>query len=615
MQQMDAHRLNPCIALVMGLLCGMMILLPGGCAGNNPSNSPNQTRYERLEAKQMPVYLRGTVLEQADLYGTEPFHISGFGLVVNLRESGDSTAPMAVREYMIRQMVKHGFGSRLVPGYERRQPEEVLRDPRVAIVRVDGFVPPGAREGDRFDVTVSALAQSRTSSLARGDLFRTDLRIDGANDMNPGGSVNVFGRAEGPVFVNPAYALRNVDASETAHASLRTGTVLDGGFNMEDRPLVLRLRQPERRLARAIERLINTRFQAVADKASRSNPSGQVVAEAQDEAVIFVYVPSVYRRDWEHFAAVVNHLFLDPSPEFMAMKARELVEVAKRPNAPLLNISYCWEAMGPAVMPYMRELMWHDSPDVAFAAARAGAFVGDPAARRALAEMAWAEGHEYQLAAVQVLGVLPRSPEVNQIVRRLLDAEQTLVRVEAYRVLARNRDPVISSKVIKEKFVLDVVPSTGRPMVYASRSGLPRIAIFGDTAALEMPISFTAFNHTLTIASDQRNRHVTVFYRGPGSRQPISVLSRPDLVELVARLGGEGAPGEKAMDFSYGDVVAILQAMSDGQKITGSSGGARVPATFVLQALPDVEEEMLTAPAIPQSRPQSDEAARAEVGR
>ena len=43
------------------------------------------------------------------------------------------------------------------------------------------FLRGGIRRGQRFDIQVSALPESSTTSLAQGDLFQTELRIYGAN--------------------------------------------------------------------------------------------------------------------------------------------------------------------------------------------------------------------------------------------------------------------------------------------------------------------------------------------------------------------------------------------------------------------------------------------------
>jgi hypothetical protein len=116
----------------------------------------------------------------------------------------------------------------------------------------------------------------------------------------------------------------------------------------------------------------------------------------------------------------------------------------------------------------------------------------------------------------------------------------------------------------------------------------------------------------LTISSSPENPGlVTIFYRPAGGPTPDAkvappsrVLSRPDLAEIVARLGGEGGGG---LNFNYGDVVSILSALTDGKKLSAYASGERVPAQFVLQALPGAEDQIFDAPTIPGARPQSDE--------
>ena len=134
--------------------------------------------------------MHGTIWEKVDVGNTDAFQVSGYGLVVNLDNTGDTTAPVAVKEYIVKQMLKHGYGSKLRPGWENQPPERVLRDKRVAIVQVVGVLPPGVRKGQTFDVIVQALPNNSTSSLAGGELYLTDLKIDGANPQDPFGKVN-----------------------------------------------------------------------------------------------------------------------------------------------------------------------------------------------------------------------------------------------------------------------------------------------------------------------------------------------------------------------------------------------------------------------------------------
>jgi flagellar basal body P-ring protein FlgI len=551
-----------------------------------------QVRYpDRGQKQGVPDVFKGSVLELADLEGTEPLAVSGWGLVVNLRGTGDSTASTAVREYMINEMVRHGFGTTFVPGYKNMRPEEMLRQSSVAIVRVDGLIPPGARVGQTSDALVSVVEGNNTSSLAHGTLYQTDLRIDGADAMKPTGKVTTYARVgQGQIFVNPVYAVKGTDAGQSsdARASLRYGVVLDATRSMLDRALILRVRRPQYSMSRAIETAVNTRFQN----------EDMRTARAQDEAIIELLVPKSFNGDWEHFAGVVTHLFLNNSSAFVVTKARQLAEAAVKPDAPLMDISYAWEALGPGALEYVQPLMTNPSPAVAYAAARAAAFLGDVSAQQALVEIARQAGNPFQINAVQALGALPDSPAVSSLLRQLLDTDQTLVRIEAYKVLARHKSPLLFSKVIGEKFVLDFVPCDGPPLVYASRSGIPRIAIFGTRARVPLPLTFTTMDRRLSLSSNAGHSDIlTLFYRSD-TAPPVQQLSRPDLGEIVARLGGEGAPGEKRFDFSYGDIVGILQGLSSADKIVSSYQQRPVSVAFVLQEMPASADPLNSAPVI-----------------
>ena len=117
-----------------------------------------------------------------------------------------------------------------------------------------------------------------------------------------------------------------------------------------------------------------------------------------------------------------------------------LVEEAKKPDALLEDISYCWEGIGPPALSFIAPLLTDSRPDVAFAAARAAAFIGDPtgAANVALLSMARDSNNPFQLNAIEALGGLTPSASVNQMLRELLDSDKTLVRIEAYKVLAQS---------------------------------------------------------------------------------------------------------------------------------------------------------------------------------
>ncbi len=433
-------------------------------------------------------------------------------------------------------MLLRGFDSYVMGTYQNVSPDQMLRDKRVAIVAVEGRLPVGARSGQSFDVTVRSLQHNSTKSLAHGDLYQCDLADIGLFEPN-----GIEARLQafvpgGPIFVNPAYALTEGATTQPGTpATLRVGTVLNGGVVRSDRPINLQLRRPQVSTARLIEQLISQRWQAPTQLGMVHSDKNEVVAKAENEGLVLVYVPPQYKGDWKHFLGVVSHLYLNQSPEFLAARLRLLVEKAHDPNVSLADISLCWEAMGPEALPSFEPLISDPDPDVAFAAARAAAFLGDAPAREALAQMALDPAQHNQLEAVRILGELSDSPEIDHLMAQLLDSDRADVRIEAYRLLVSSPDMQTESRDgesdaqvrhhygivtynIAHRFLLDIVPSQGPPMVYATSTGVPRIAVIGHQLTLETPLTFTAMDMRLSISSSDGTKLLTMFYRDPRAR-------------------------------------------------------------------------------------------------
>jgi len=564
----------------------------GKVIANNVKGTPPKPMYATLPPRtNLPAFMKGTIYEFADVENKEPYPVSGYGLVVGLSNTGDNSGtPLAVRNAIVDEMVRHGLGS-TDDRLKQYKPEAMLRDPQTAIVEVYALLPPGSRAGQNVDIYVQAVQGSRTASLTRGVLYQCNLYQGGADPLNPKGKINTYVRARGPVFVNPGFAVGQSTTKPSASASLRNGMILGGGLLAYDRPLWLRARNPQLSMTRSMEMRVNQRF------------NDDTTAKTQDEGIVRVLVPTRYNGDWEHFISICTHLYLDGTPGLGAAKARAIVEEAVKPNAPLMDISYSLEAIGEESLPFIRPLYTHQSPDVAFAMARAGAFVGDTAAGDALLDIARADSHPFQLNAVKVLGSLPQALRFDRMLAELLSSRNALVRIEAYKVLAAHDSSAIISRKVGESFILDRVPCDGSPLIFATRTHMPRIAIFGQRADMNLPIMFSTLNERFSISSQPDGRSVMVFDRSD-ERSPtgVQLKMRPDVYELVWRLAGGHEDGFR---FGYSDLVGILQGLSTGRHI---------PAAFVLEDLPSLRDAIEDAPPIgePEGRPAASASAAAE---
>lgn len=606
------------LALTLGL---------AGCSPQ-PLPPPKGQLWPTLPLQQVPDFMRGTLYERVRFTGLEEAPVYGYSLVVNLHNTGDSNAPGMVRDYIIKQMLLRGFDSYVTGTYANVSPEQMLQDKRVAIVEVEGRIPVGARQGQSFDVIVRALPHNSTKSLAHGDLYQCDLSDIGL--MDPQG-IDAHLQAYTPggaVFVNPAYALTEGAAKQIGlPTALRVGTVLNGGVVRFDRPIDLEIRQPQYSMAIWIEQLISRRWQAPTQLGTVHGDKSDLVAQAESQGLVLIYVPPQYKGDWKHFLGVVSHLYLNQSPAFLAGTLRQLVAKAHEPGAPLADISLCWEAMGPEALPVFEPLISDPNPDVAFAAARAAAFLDDEPARRALVDMALDPAQHNQLEAVRALGELPDSPEVDHMIVQLLDSDRADVRVAAYRLLVASRDMDpdstedsgdqmrhhygIATYNIAHRFLLDIVPSEGPPMVYATSTGVPRIAVIGHQMALCTPLTFTAMDMHLSITSNDGTSLLTMFYRDPLSPNTVKVETHNDLPEILARLGGEGPDDSHEFDLSFGDVVAVAQQLVAGHEVYGVSlaDNSQRDCTFELEhPLLETDEWTSIPKENPEGRPQGDAA-------
>jgi flagellar P-ring protein precursor FlgI len=113
-----------------------------------------------------PAQSRVQVLRNlASVEGVRENPLVGYGLVVGLNGSGDSTQVKYSSQSVV-NMLKQ-FGVKLPEGQE-------AKNKNVAAVMVSAVFPPGYRRGQAIDVTVSSLGDAK--SLRGGTLLLTQLR-------------------------------------------------------------------------------------------------------------------------------------------------------------------------------------------------------------------------------------------------------------------------------------------------------------------------------------------------------------------------------------------------------------------------------------------------------
>ncbi len=198
----------------------------------------------------------------ASFEGNRINYLFGYGLVVGLKGTGDGKATQFTVKSLANALQKMG----------------IVVDPNritvknVAAVFVTAKVPPYAKAGMRFDVTVSSIGDAK--SLEGGTLMYTELK-------GPDGVT--YAIAQGQVIVG-GYEARGRGAGRTKNVPtvgrIPNGAILerDLPFDMNVREVKITLDNPDFTTAKRIQEVINRHL-------------GPGTAEALDSATVLVRIP------------------------------------------------------------------------------------------------------------------------------------------------------------------------------------------------------------------------------------------------------------------------------------------------------------------------------------
>jgi hypothetical protein len=157
------------------------------------------------------------------------------------------------------------------------------------------------------------------------------------------------------------------------------------------------------------------------------------------------------------------------------------------------------------------------------------------------------------------------------------------VRVAAYEAIAAGGLVQGIERVsIDGRFDVDLVPTRGKFLIYASQEHQQRLALFGEAMQIDHPIYFATDDENATLLARENDKQLSVFRRVGASRMLTDVMHVPfDVRSLVTVLGSrprkESDGGYHGLGLNYSQVVGILYRLcQDGPQ-------RHIPAEFVLQ--------------------------------
>lgn len=220
----------------------------------------------------------------AGLEGVRDNHLVGYGIVVGLDGTGDSSRSQPTMQSITNMLARFGVDV----------PEGSLRLRNAAAVMVTATLPPFTYPGERIDVLVSSLGDAR--SLAGGVLLLSPLRA---------GDGEIYAVAQGPI------TLGGINTGRTARESVQhvTTATIPGGALVEvevayawqdEQEIKLRLRDASFATSSRLAKAIND---ALPSEEGKGEP-----AVALDAGRVLVRIPDYAREHPVDFVAAIYNL-------------------------------------------------------------------------------------------------------------------------------------------------------------------------------------------------------------------------------------------------------------------------------------------------------------------
>ena len=397
-------------------------------------------------------------------WGLNAQRIERAALVTGLAGTGSDPAPNAQRQSLMADMQARGVV----------EPNALLASSATSLVWAHGYLPPGVRRGDRFDIHVEVPPDSETTSLGGGWLMETrlaEMAVLGSRVRDG----HVLGIAEGPLLVDP------VSTGTLDPVSKLRAKVPGGGVALQSRPIGLIL-APEHRsvgLSKRIGDCINRRFHTTVRGAKRG------VATPKTDRFIELEIPPVYADNLGRYIRVVRCMaVVEPSGGRHArleLLRRQLADPVTAPGAALRL-----EAIGREAIPMLREALESKDAEIRFAAAEALAYLGESAAAAHLAEAATSL-RSARPAALAALGTIDDANGIDAL-RSLLTSPSAETRYGGFRGLWKidPTSPLVRGDRLGDACSLHVLDVKGPPMVHVTRSRRPEIVLFGTEHPVEI---------------------------------------------------------------------------------------------------------------------------------
>ena len=514
---MDSRHIIRCL----GVIVSITVVFLSGC--EEPSGKVE------LGVPAPEVNLGATIGSLVEVFSIDTIGVEGYGLVDRLNGTGSSECPPSIRTYLTQYILKY------LPDYDV---DEYINSLDTAVVRIEGRMPISAAK-QYFDVRVSALPGTQTTSLEGGWLYGADLKEAG----NFGMMVKSLAKAKGAVYI---------DRLGDSTGDQRSGYILAGGQVLDTYKINLVLRRPDYQTANLIRNKLNERF-------------GSGTAKAISADRVELVVPPEYVEQRERFISIVKSIYLMDSEELQNKRISTFIrKLAVSPEKQHSEIML--ESIGNASLGKLSALLNSSGEEIRFRAGRCMLNLGSDKGLEVLREIAVDSSSSYRLDALEAITAAAGRNDATSIARNLLKEGDFDIRLAAYEQLRRLEDIAIRQRSIARSFYLEEIVQSKNKSIFVSRSGQPRIVLFGVPIYCRESVFIQSSDGSITINAPAGQEYVSIIRRHPRRPNVIAKLESGfrlgDIIrtlceEPVRREGG----GHVGLSVPYSEAIALLQQM------------------------------------------------------
>ncbi len=517
-------------------------LLNIGCAEKQPPNV-------QIIIPETNINQDTTIGSLVEVFSPTVIPVEGYSVVGGLDGTGSAECPLQVRNYLQRYLLSK---------QQDLDIEKFITSKNTAVVIVQGLMPTGGEKKQRFDVKITALSGTQTTSIKGGWLYGVNLKSPGTFTI----TTRILADAAGPVFINEL-GQENVNP--------KTGYILGGARMLEEYKITLALRKPNFKISNAIRNRINELF-------------GTEIANAVSESQIELKVPQKYKGQKQKFIEIVKATYLTESPKQTQQRISWFVrKMATEPDKKKSETAL--EAIGKKSTEKLSALLNSSNEQVRFHTARCMLNLGDDRGLDALREMTADKNSVHRMGAIEAVGAAAKKNDAVAMARNLLNDDNFNIVLAGYEQLRKLDDIAIEEEVIARSFSLEQVVAGKHKTIFAARSQRPKIVLFGTPLYCRDDVFVQSPGGNITINAPQGQNYISIIRRHPTKPTVIAqVKSSFEISDLIRKLCEEPLKekqsGSGGLGVTYDDVIAILKQMCEK--------GA-VQAEFELGPLPKID--------------------------